>query len=41
LHQGIPHAELAIFENSGHLPFVEEPAAFFATVRDWVARTTG
>ena len=38
LHAGIPDSELAIFEHSGHFPFVEEPETFFATVRNWLAR---
>ncbi len=35
---GIPHAELHIFEHSGHMPYVEEPEATFAAVRGWLAR---
>lgn len=38
LHASIPTAELAIFERSGHFPFVEEPETFFGAVRDWLAR---
>jgi proline iminopeptidase len=34
----IPDAELAWFEQSGHFPWLEEPDAFFAVVRDFVAR---
>ena len=30
LHQGIPESQLVIFEESGHLPWLEEPNAFFA-----------
>jgi len=37
LHEGIANSDLVIFENSGHLPFIEEPEAFFKTVRDWVS----
>lgn len=33
LAAGIPHAQLAVFERSGHYPFVEEPEAFWETVR--------
>ncbi len=40
IRDGIPGAELAIFEHSGHFPFVEEPDAFFATVRSWLARVS-
>lgn len=35
---GIPHAELVIFEHSGHAPQLEENAKFIATVRDFLAR---
>jgi proline iminopeptidase len=28
LHSGIPHSKLAIFEESGHFPWIEEPQAF-------------
>jgi proline iminopeptidase len=34
----IPGAELVVFGRSGHLPFVEEPEAFCATVGAWLAR---
>jgi proline iminopeptidase len=30
LHEGIPESQLVIFEKSGHLPWLEEPNAFFA-----------
>jgi pimeloyl-ACP methyl ester carboxylesterase len=30
LHEGIPQSRLVIFEESGHLPWLEEPNAFFA-----------
>jgi proline iminopeptidase len=39
MHAGIPDSELVIFENSGHLPWVEEPDLFFNTVRDWIKRS--
>jgi hypothetical protein len=29
LHEGIPDSLLVIFEESGHLPWLEEPDAFF------------
>ncbi len=29
LHEGIPQSQLVIFEESGHLPWLEEPNAFF------------
>ena len=34
----IPGAELAIFENSGHYPFIEEQEGFFAKLKEWLAR---
>jgi pimeloyl-ACP methyl ester carboxylesterase len=30
LHKGIPESRLVIFEESGHLPWLEEPNAFFS-----------
>lgn len=35
---GIPHAELVIFENSGHSPQLEENERFVQVVRDFLAR---
>jgi proline iminopeptidase len=35
---GLPNAQLTVFENSGHFPFVEETEAYLAAVRDWLAR---
>jgi len=35
---GIPHAELVIFENSGHSPQLEENERFVAVVRDFLSR---
>jgi proline iminopeptidase len=32
----LPDAKLAIFEESGHYPFVEEHELFIGTVRQWV-----
>ncbi len=37
LQAGIPHARQAIFEHSGHFPFIEEQAAFLATVKAWLS----
>jgi proline iminopeptidase len=34
----IQHAEVRYFEQSGHFPWIEEPEAFFAAVREWAAR---
>jgi len=39
MHEGIPGSELVVFEESGHFPWVEQPDAFFAAVRDWLGRT--
>ncbi|MFL5704684.1 MAG: alpha/beta fold hydrolase [Ktedonobacteraceae bacterium] len=36
LHAGLPHSQLAIFEDSGHFPFIEEHDKFVTTVRDWI-----
>lgn len=38
LRTGIPHAELEIFEESGHFPFIEERERFLETVRAWLRR---
>jgi len=40
LHDSLPNSELVIFEDSGHLPYIEEPDAFFKIVRDWFERTS-
>lgn len=39
--RGIPDAELVVFERSGHMPFVEEPEAYVAAVRDFLERRVG
>lgn len=39
LHNGIANSKLVIFENSGHFAPVEEPEAFFSTVRSWIDET--
>lgn len=33
----MPNAELAIFENSAHYPFIEETDAFFGVLTNWLA----
>jgi proline iminopeptidase len=38
LARGIPNAQYAIIERAGHFPFLEQPAAFDAAVRDWLSR---
>lgn len=35
---GIPNAEMVVFEHSGHSPQLEEPELFQATVRDFLRR---
>jgi proline iminopeptidase len=35
---GIPGAELVIFEESGHMPFIEEQAGFIDAVKDFVCK---
>jgi hypothetical protein len=37
LAQGIPHAQLVVFDHSGHYPFVEEPEPFWAAVGAFLA----
>ncbi len=34
----VPDAELVVLEHSGHLPWLEEPDAFFGPVETWLAR---
>jgi proline iminopeptidase len=36
IHEAIPGSELVVFQESGHMPFIEEQDAFIKTVRDWV-----
>jgi proline iminopeptidase len=36
LRDGIPNATMAVFEQSGHLPYLEEPDEFFRVVRKWI-----
>lgn len=37
LKQGIPHAEVKVLPAAGHLPFLEQPAAFNAALLEFVA----
>jgi proline iminopeptidase len=37
----LPDAELKVFPNSSHMPFFEEPAAFFPVLTDFFARRGG
>lgn len=38
LTDALPNAELVVFQHSGHFPFMEESAAYLATVRFWLAQ---
>ena len=38
IHAGLPNTEIAIFEESGHFPFIEETGKFVKTVRDWIIK---
>lgn len=35
----VSNSTVVEFANSGHLPFVEEPAAYFEAIRGWLTRT--
>ncbi len=37
LHKGIPQSQLAIFDESGHFPWLEEPENFWATVNGFLS----
>ena len=37
LHEGIPGARIVTFEESGHLPHLEQPAEFAAVIADFLA----
>lgn len=36
--RGVPHAELVVFEQSGHMTYVEENERYLAVVRDFLVR---
>lgn len=38
IHQAIPESRFVVFEQSGHLPFYEEPDAFARAVEDFLAK---
>jgi proline iminopeptidase len=38
IHRAIPGSEFAVFERSGHLPFIEEEDAFVARLTEFLAR---
>jgi pimeloyl-ACP methyl ester carboxylesterase len=37
LHKGIPQSQLAIFEGSGHFPWLEEAEKFFAILNGFLS----
>ena len=37
----IPNARLVVLEDSGHVPYVEQPDALFAAIREFWGRDTG
>lgn len=36
----IPHAELSVFQEAGHLLFAENPAEYQRVIQDWLCRTS-
>lgn len=41
IHRGIPGSEWALFENSSHVPHIEEPDRFLAIIADFLTRVEG
>jgi len=41
MKQLLPNAEIKVFPNSSHTPFFEEPAAYFAVLKDFLDRHRG
>jgi proline iminopeptidase len=41
MHTHIPHSRLVVFEHSGHFPWIEEPALFIQTVKEWLEQEEG
>jgi proline iminopeptidase len=37
----LPHAQLHIFENSGHMVFMEEPEELVNVLKHWIISTAG
>jgi pimeloyl-ACP methyl ester carboxylesterase len=35
----VPHAEVVVFEDSGHFPWLEEPNHFFEVLGAWLGTT--
>lgn len=36
MHQALPDSQIAVFSNSSHVPFLEEPEAYFAVLRSFL-----
>jgi proline iminopeptidase len=36
MHQALPHSQMAVFPNSAHLPFFEEPEPYFAVLQSFL-----
>ena len=41
LRDGIPNAELVVFDEGGHFPFLSDPAGYRSTVEHWLGRQPG
>lgn len=41
IHQGLPDSRIKVFPNSSHLPFWEEPEAYFATLLEFLNAQRG
>ncbi|MDM7945567.1 MAG: proline iminopeptidase-family hydrolase [Oceanibaculum nanhaiense] len=41
MHQALPDSRIKVFRNSSHMPFYEEPAAYFETLTGFLAEVTG
>ena len=41
MKQGLPQAELHVFPNSSHMPFYEEPQAYYPVLLDFLGRQRG
>ena len=41
LRTGIPEAELVVFEEGGHFPFLSDPAGYRSAVENWLRREPG
>jgi proline iminopeptidase len=41
MHEALPDSRIAVFPNSGHLPFWEEPEAYFAALLTFLDAHTG